>query len=94
MAKYNSASPARFQRLSYRNVGCTSIYSVAEVHSRIRQGSVVSPPKASRFIKFPQRPTAWPINRPITPRSAKAPKDSFRFRQKASRTKKAVIIPP
>ncbi len=33
---------------------------------RIRQGRVVSAPKASRFMKLPHRPMHWPSRRPMT----------------------------
>ena len=39
----------------------------------IRQGRVVSAPKASRLMKLAQRPMHWPSSRPITARSVMAP---------------------
>ena len=48
------------------------MYAPATVVRRMRHGSVVSEPKASRFMKLPQRPTNWPTNRPMTTRSVMA----------------------
>ena len=70
------------------------MYSEVDTHTRIRQGSVVSLPKTSRLTKFPQRPTACPMSRPMTPRSAKAPKEIPFFLQKTSSTKNATITAP
>ena len=60
----------------------------------IRQGSVVVLPKASTFIKLPHRPMSWPMNRPCTPRSAKARKLTFRTLQKISSTMTEEIMAP
>ena len=83
-----------FHRLSYKNVGCTSTYVVAEVHSLMRQGSSVAAPKASRFIKLPQRPMACPMKRPCTQQSASAQNESFWQRLKIYAVKKPAMTPP
>ena len=89
-----SSSPTTFHRLSYRNVGCTSTSVPAVVVSCIRHGSVVSAPKASRFMKLPQRPMARPISSPITIRSVSAPSLKPRFLLSTKHTSTAAITPP
>ena len=46
-------------------------------HSFIRQGRVVSPPKASRLMKLAHRPMIWPNSRPITATSSMAKNGSL-----------------
>ena len=63
-------------------------------HTCIRQGRSVSVPKASRLKKLPQRPTAWPMKRPMTPTSISAPTESFLTLQKMTSTVTAAMMPP
>ena len=94
MTSTNSSRPTRFHRLSYKNVGCTSISSPVFSVSCMRQKMVVSLPKASRFMKLPQRPISWPISRPITIRSVSAHSlKPLRFAMMTASSTTAMTVP-
>ena len=64
------------------------------IHSRIRHGSSVMPPKASRLKKLPQRPMACPMKKPATQQSASAQRLSCFFRQTSHAVKNAAMTAP
>ena len=89
-----SSSPTTFHRLSYRNVGWTATLVPMVVVSSMRHGMVVSVPKASRFMKLPQRPAACPMRKPMTTRSVSAPILMPFFRHSTKPVRNAAITPP
>ena len=62
--------------------------------SPMRQKISVSAPKASRFMKLPQRPMICPISSPNTTRSRKAGTGTFFFRLTAQMTMMPAMMPP
>ena len=92
--KCSIRKPAKFHRLSYRNVGCTYTVSWPGSVSPMREKAAVSRPKASRLMKLPQRPMHCPMSRPGAQTSAIAPKGIFRFRHQTTPVRMPAITPP
>ena len=60
----------------------------------MRQKISVWPPKASRFMKLPQRPMIWPMSTPKTVKSSMARKGSFLRRVTSQMARIPPMMPP